>query len=123
MPEVRLDLSKVYPAAKKVVRTAQLSEAGLTVRDRIEGLKPGTRVRFQFLTQTGVALDGATATLTKGRKKLTVSASVPVEWRAVPARELMRDCDTPFKPPATRLEFTLKADTDGIVEYEVVFRR
>ena len=122
VPEVRLDLSKVYPAAKSVLRTAQLSEAGLTIADKLTGLKPGSKVTFQFLTQTRIAVSPDAAVLSKSGKKLTVSASVPVEWQAIPAKERMQSCDTPFKIPATIVAFTLTADKDGKLEYKVTFR-
>ena len=121
LPEVRLDLGKVYPAAKSVLRTAQLSEDGLTVSDKLAGLKPGSKVTFQFLTQTRVAVSKDAATLTKGGKKLTVSASVPVAWRAIPAAERMQSYDTPFQTPATIVAFSLTAGKDGKVAYTVTF--
>ena len=99
-----------------------MSEAGLTVSDRIDGLRPGSKVTFQFLTQTHVAVSQEAAVLSRSGKKLTVSSSVPVEWRTVPAEKLMQPYDTPFKIPATQVSFTLAADKDGRVGYTVSFR-
>ena len=59
--------------AKKVTRQVQWCDAGVTVTDIIEGVKPGETIRWAMCTAADVAIEGLGAKLTRAGRKLDVA--------------------------------------------------
>jgi hypothetical protein len=125
-PEAAVDLSGVYPAAKKVLRTFSIKDGALTVRDEFEGLPSGARVKWNMNTAAKATADGAALTLeaedAKGRSKrlkLTVRGGV-AQWKT----EMLDKPRTPADSPnqgVCRVSFECAAPPDGKLVFSVDF--
>ena len=73
-PSAIIDLTSLYPAAKKATRVATLSKDGKTfeVSDAFTGLKPGTEVHWQFVLKAKASAKGGSLSLTDGDHALNV---------------------------------------------------
>jgi len=118
-----VDLTPVFAGqAGQVQRefTVQ-SGPGVTITDRLRGLKPGTAVRWQMATRATVSLQGNTATLRQDGRSLTVEARAPASaaFTVAPA-EPPADAYNAHNPGVQMLAFTANAPADGTLDLEVV---
>ena len=106
----KLDLSSLYPAAKRVIREGVLAQDGASyaLTDTFAGLKPGAVVTWQMITRAQATAQGNVLTLTDGGKTLRVTAPTAVEWEIAPA-EGPKPLNTP-NLGVTRVSFTRTAD-------------
>ena len=106
----KLDLSSLYPAAKRVIREGVLAQDGAyyALTDTFAGLKPGAVVTWQMITRAQATAQGNVLTLTDGGKTLRVTAPTAVEWEIAPA-EGPKPLNTP-NLGVTRVSFTRTAD-------------
>ena len=106
----KLDLSSLYPAAKRVIREGVLAQDGASyaLTDTFAGLKPGAVVTWQMITRARATAQGNVLTLTDGGKTLRVTAPTAVEWGIAPA-EGPKPLNTP-NLGVTRVSFTRTAD-------------
>ncbi len=128
--EVEVDLGEIYADfAGSVVRSAAFGKDGsLAISDRMTGLKPGTRVRFQFCTGTAaeVGADGQSVTLRSGEKRLRVVRSDTAgagAWQVVECDRIPRKFDNETPAPGYRMiEFEAVAPADGKLAFKVEFQ-
>ncbi len=121
LPEVQLDLSPLFAGDGKVIRRAKLAASGLQISDQASGLKPGTPVRFQFLTRARVVKQWSNQLeMSCGERRLTVLAPAGSDWEIVSATQLAHSFDT-VEPDWKRLSFTRHADASGSVSGTVEF--
>ena len=122
-PNAVMDLSGLYPAAKKVTRTCRLAEGGksVTVVDEFAGLRPGAAVRWQFVLRASHAVNADKLLLTEGKHVMEVlrQPAAASEWKVEPA-EGEKPLNSP-NPGAYVAFFTLKAGADGQARAEVAF--
>lgn len=123
-PSAEIDLASLYPAATKAVRVCTLAEDGktFTVKDVFEGLKPGTEIRWQFVTRATAEASGGQMTLTQDGRSLEVvrNGTNATPWRTEPA-EGPKPLNSP-NPGYAFAFFTLTTDAAGRAEGTVVFR-
>lgn len=122
-PRAELDLTSLYPAAKRVVRSYVLAKDGrtLTVKDIFEGLAAGASVRWQFVHKAMAAPDEARLMLSAAGRELDAvrTGTGASEWKVEPA-EGPKPLNSP-NPGTSISYFTLKADDAGRAEAEVRF--
>ncbi|MGE4565364.1 MAG: hypothetical protein AB7F32_10880, partial [Victivallaceae bacterium] len=127
--EAEVDLGGIYAGfAETVKRNVAFGKDGLiTIRDRMTGLKPGSRVRFQFCTGTEaeVDADGKSVTLASGEKRMSVvRADTPGAgaWTVVECDAIARKFDNETPAPGYRMvEVEAVAPADGALNVEVAF--
>ena len=127
LPSAELDLTSLYPAAKKVLRWCTLGKGGRSffVQDAFEGLKPGATVRWQFILKAKAEVDdsgGRSALkLTEQGRALVVlrQGTAATPWQVEPA-EGPQPLNSP-NPGFSRAFFTLTADANGRASTEVAF--
>jgi Heparinase II/III-like protein len=99
--KVTLDLTPVYPKAKKVLRTGEMRADGVyTLTDTLSGVKPGARVRWQMMTKaTPVDIRKGSALLSLGKKQLKlVTLQAPnTDWQVSDASKPVNEWDSPNK--------------------------
>lgn len=86
--QAKLDLSPVFRGqAENVTRHFEVCGREVTVTDRLQGLEPGTKVRWTMATRADVAIEGAQATLRQDGESLTVTMQQPSDGqvRVIPA--------------------------------------
>ena len=105
----KLDLSSLYPAAKRALREGVLAQDGRSyaLTDTFVGLKSGASVTWQMVTRAAATAEGNVLTLKDGGKTLTVRAPEEAVWTIAPA-EGPKPLNTP-NPGATMVSFTLTA--------------
>jgi len=118
-----IDLTSLYPASKRAVRTCTLAKDGKSfrVKDVFEGLKPGAEVRWQFILKAKAKPAGGTLALSEGDRRLDVVRTAPgaTEWKVEPA-EGPKPLNAP-NPGTNVAFFTSRADDSGRVEIDVAF--
>ena len=118
-----VDLSKLYEA-EKVTRTFDWipEKRQVVISDRLTGLRPGAKVRWQMATAAEIAVEGKTANLTIGRRRLRMRLSTeqPVSWQVTPCDRLTRPYDSPNRN-MKMLEFTATAPESGALSFQVEF--
>ena len=126
-PEAAVDLSGVYPAAGKVIRTFSVKDGELTVRDELEGLPSGARVKWNMNTAAKATADGAVLTLEAKdarrrprRLKLTVNGG-GAQWKTQMLDKPRTPADSPNKG-VCRVSFERIAPPEGRIVLSVGFR-
>lgn len=99
-PQTVLDLSEVYKGqATLVERTGKLlSATELQISDRVEGLKPGAKVRWQMMTSAKPATtDSSTIKLSIKDKslKLRIKHDDTARWKIIDAEKPRNEWDSP----------------------------
>lgn len=122
-PSAEMDLSSLYPAARKVTRTCTLRKEGrvFSVRDVFTGLKTGAKVRWQFILKAKAEADGGRLVLSESGRVLVVSrkGTDATSWQ-VESAEGPKPLNSP-NPGVSRAFFTLTADADGRAAVCVTF--
>lgn len=123
-PFVQWNLAPAYRSQTAAfTRTGMLvKDRGVLIGDRISGLKPGSKVRWQLCTALNVeSVDGGIVILTDGQKKIAVSSHAPdAAWRVVEASSMLQSFDS----PADRFRMLMLetvAPPDGTIELAVGF--
>lgn len=120
---VTIDLTPLYPAARSVVRTGELSPDGrsYTLRDRISGLAPGTPVRWAMMTRASVAkTEGPAMVLEQeGRTLLLEQFGGTWDWR-VEENPHPNEWDSPNEG-YRQITFIVMADAEGNADFGVRF--
>ncbi len=126
-PEAAVDLSGVYPAAKKAIRTFCIKDGDLTVRDELEGLPAGARVKWNMNTGAKATADGAVLTLeskdARGRSRrlrMTVLDG-GAQWKTEMLDKPRTPADSPNKG-VRRVSFERIAPPEGRLVISVGFR-
>lgn len=107
-----IDLTPLYRRQlEKLHRTLTVeSSTSIRIRDEIEGLAPGARYRFSWMTRASVAPDAAGATLRQNGKtlRLAVTADIPFEIADEDASQPPAAYDAP-QPGLRRVSVLFKA--------------
>lgn len=124
-PATTIDLTPIYAEqARRVQRTFALPDrTAAIVTDELEGLVPGTRVRWSMLTAATVEVQGQQiARLRQNGKTLKVErqGSAAEACVAVPVAGLLADYDSPA-PGLCLLQFDAVAPADGRLAWQVRF--
>lgn len=126
VPEAAIDLTPVYPAAKKAVRTFRLENKTLIVTDTLEGLAPGARVTWNMNTCARAEVNGSVLTLaqedearTMRRMRLTASPGEGL-WEVASIAEPRMPADSP-NPGVTRVRFARVVPAEGRLDFSVRF--
>jgi hypothetical protein len=125
-PEAVVDLSDLYPAAEKVLRSFEIKDGALTLRDRLEGLAAGAKVKWNMNTTASTSLDVQVLTLAAKNAqgearalKLTIEG-VDSAWKTKPLDNMDNPADSPNKG-VTRVYFECPAPQDGKLAFSVRF--
>ena len=124
VPEVALDMSDVYPEAKRALRTFRLAAGTLTVEDELEGLEPGADVVWNMNTHATPRLNGALLFLDgqgngSPARRMKLEAFAPgAVWAAKSIENPRTKADSPNKG-ITRISFALKAPASGRMKIRV----
>ena len=122
-PSAVMDLTTLYPAAKKVTRRAILMEDGrkFAVTDTFEGLRPGAEIVWQFVTRAKGEPNGLALLLSQEGKSLRVirRGTNASEWSFAPA-EGPKPLNAPNKGFSIA-SFVVRADASGHAEARVGF--
>jgi hypothetical protein len=126
-PASKVDLSDLYPAAKKVVRLFAIKGGTMTLSDQIEGLVAGAKVKWNMNTTASVVADGGPvlrleAKDAQGRMrtlKLTIEG-VDAVWKIKPLDTMDNPIDSPNKG-VTRIYFEHSAPRCGTLAFSVKF--
>jgi hypothetical protein len=114
-PSAIIDLTSLYPAAKKATRVATLSKDGKTfeVSDAFTGLKPGTEVHWQFVLKAKASAKGGNLSLTDGDHALNVvrEGTKASAWSVAEA-EGPKPLNSP-NPGFSIASFRVRAGEDG----------
>jgi len=123
-----MDLTSLYPLAKRVTRTGTLKAGGgYVLEDRVDGVDGDANVRWQMITSAKVkSIDGNRLELVQrdadGEEQtlaLTVSDE-KIAWRASSLDE-KPGVDESRNLGMTRVSFTKHADDAGVIEFSVSF--
>jgi hypothetical protein len=99
--KVTLDLSPVFPKAKKVLRIGEMRADGVyTLTDTISGLKPGSRVRWQMMTKavpSDIRKGSILLSVDKKQLKLSTLHVSTVEWQVSDISKPVKEWDSPNK--------------------------
>jgi hypothetical protein len=99
--KVTLDLTPVYPKAKKVLRAGEMRADGVyTLTDTLAGVKPGSRVRWQMMTKAvpGDSQKGSILlSLDKKQLKLSTLQASSINWQVSDASKPVKEWDSPNK--------------------------
>ena len=121
--EVTLDLSSLYTNATRVVRKGTMAADGrrYSLRDAIEGARPGASVRWAMMTRAEHAVDGDSVTLRQDGKsiRLVQDGAQKGEWRIGDGKG-PNEWDSP-NPGCRQLTFTVPATADGKADIGVTF--
>lgn len=114
-PKAVVDLSSLYPAAKKVTRIVELSADGrkFVVADSFEGLNPGEEVVFQFVLKAKSEMNGGELLLSDGGQRVAVvrAGSEASDWSVAPA-EAEKPLNSP-NPGFSIASFMVHVGADG----------
>jgi len=122
-----VDLTPLYPDAKKVVRKFVLDADGLKVEDRVHGLRPGTVVTWNMNTPARAIASGGRLVLETEdphgalRRMELAAGPAGVAWECESIAEPRTVADSP-NPGMTRVRLRSTAGADGAVEFSVSFR-
>lgn len=118
-----VDLSELYDA-KEVIRIFDWipNERRVVISDRLTGLRPGAKVRWQMATRANIALDGKSALLSIGKRsmRMRLLTDLPLAWQVTPCDELKKSYDSPNRN-MKMLEFTATAPESGALAFQVEF--
>lgn len=121
-----VDLSSTYEGQlKKALRCFQLLPDGrLLLCDWLEGLKPGTKVRWQLCTRAELSLAGGKAALSRYGKTLEIEVlpqGAKGVWSSVPCSSLLKDFDMEEDKDATMAYCDFEAPESGALTIPVSF--
>lgn len=123
--QATVDLSEIFAGqATRVLRHFQVGEdREVRVDDELEGLKPGSQVRWQMLTRAQVETSGAQATLREAGKVFQARALLPsgVKFEVQPADPPDDGVNAP-NPGARILFLNLPAPAEGKLKIRVSLR-
>lgn len=124
VPQASLDLSDVFRGqAEQVRRTYRwLPGRRVAIEDRLSGLQPGARVRWQFPTRAEIVVNGREAVLKQEGRELKVRLSGPddVFFLVEPAAPPPDDFNA-ANPGVSLLAAIIRAPAGGAVRFEVTF--
>ena len=107
--------------ASRHVRRFELdrAERRLSVRDEMDGVKPGAAVTWRMFTDAVVQIAAEGVVLEKGgkRRALSMRSNVPGAWTVRPANDLRREWDCP-NDGIFAVDYSLAAPTDGKVSLD-----
>lgn len=119
---VAVDLSEVYPMAKRVKRLVKVTKEVARVVDTIVGVAPGTEVRWAMNTDAEIDVsDGTKAVLSKEGKTVVAADFVPGDgvW-SVGSAHPAHDWESP-NPGMKQLIYTTKVQEDGSLSVRIQF--
>jgi hypothetical protein len=119
-----VDLTAIFAGqATRVSREFALRrDQSAVIRDQLSGLKPGSSVRWQFLTHAEIHVDQSRAVLEQAGKSLRVTLSPPsARWRHFPAAPPDDGVNAP-NPNTHVLAADFTAPANGELLIEVVFQ-
>ena len=123
-PSAEMDLTSLYPAAKKVSRAYSLAKDGksFVVRDVFEGLKPGAVIRWKFVTNAKDEVSDGVLRLFQSGRAMEVSreGTCATAWDVSPA-EGEKPLNSP-NPGFSLAGFSMTADADGRATAKVSFQ-
>ena len=124
MPETVLDMSGVYKGeASLVIRSGRLLPSGeFQITDKLEGLKPGVKVRWGMVTKAKITLtDSPVIILTEKGKtlKLTLQHTPAARWKTINVEKPRNEWDSPNKG-CTMIAFETIAPKSGKVDLDVL---
>jgi oligo-alginate lyase len=119
-PLAVLEMSSVFLGqASKVQRSVQVKQSAVLIRDELEGLRPGTRVRWQMPTRASIALNGARAVLRQSNRQLQALMSEGShEWMSLSLEKPLPEFNAP-NPGVSMLACEAIAGSDGLVRIAV----
>ena len=121
--QVTLDLSSLYPKAKTVTRSAAFTPEKIVITDRFSGVKPDSKITFQFISRAQIeVLDKTELLMTLKEKKMRVSVNgiSGICWRHPLLDERRQDYEAQ-NGTAQEVAFTVPAPQSGEVQYSVTF--
>lgn len=122
----KLDLTEVFGrgVCTRAERTFALdrTSGALTVEDRFEGVKKGTRLDWAFLTDAKAVAEGGVLRLEKNGKRVLVTAAEPVgaTWRIEDVSRPKAAYDVP-NPGVKRAVCGTEAGESGKIGFRVIF--
>ena len=123
---LKADLSAVYPQAKSVIRSLELTseaEERLIISDSVRGGKPGSKVTWQIITSATPKIDKeGRLVLKKNGQERYLLPSQPVDWRIESIAEPRHSWDSP-NTGKSRVSFDLCVPASGDLNYSVTFTR
>jgi hypothetical protein len=120
-PSTTIDLTPNYAGqASNVMRTLSLPERKrVEIRDRLTGLKPGSRVRWGMVTQAAIAIQGDKVILSQAGKTLTMSISgTNAVWKVYDTATPKAEFDSP-NPGTAMIGFEAEAPASGELAWVV----
>lgn len=121
-PSTIIDLTPNYAdQAAAVTRTFSLPQRQrVEIRDRLAGLKPGSRVRWGMVTRAAIGITGSQATLKQEGKALALTAEGAGEapWRIYNTATPPAEWDSP-NPGTAMIGFEVEAPASGALEFVV----
>ena len=123
-PETVLDLTGVYKGqASLVVRSGKLLPSGeFRISDTLEGLKPGSRVRWQMMTRAKpLPSDSPSILLTEADRKLklTIAGNDAARWQIIDAEKPRNEWDSPNRG-CKLIAFETTAPENGKLDLSVL---
>lgn len=118
-----LDLSPVFSGqADKVTRRFEISETKVTISDHLQGLEPGSKVRWTMATRARLEVGAAQAMLHQGGKclKATLVEGSDGQLHATPADPPADDFNAP-NPGTSLLLVDAIAPASGMLKIEMEF--
>ncbi len=123
---LQADLSDVYPQAKSVVRSLELTseaEEKLVISDTVCGVKPGTKVTWQIITSAAPMIDQeGRLVLKKNGQERYILPSQSVDWQIESIAKPRHSWDSP-NAGKFRVFFDLRVPASGNLDYSVTFSR
>ena len=123
-PSAEMDLTSLYPAAKKATRSYFLAKDGksFVVCDVFEGLKPGAEIRWKFVTRAKAESSAGVLRLSESGRDMEVTreGTGATDWDVAPA-EGEKPLNSP-NPGFSLAGFSTTADADGRATAKVLFR-
>ncbi len=123
-PHSVVDLSTIYAGQARAVQrgVALLPSGRVLIRDRLEGLVPGSSIRWGMITPATPSLgDGPALDLAKGTARLRLAACLPeaVRWQTYETAKPPQEWDSP-NPGTVMVGFTVTAPASGVVDLAVL---
>ena len=128
---VEIDLSPLYPGASRVTRRFGLSAGALSIRDAVEGARPGAIVEWGMNTTASVSSAGGGRLVLESAVEagasprcMTVYATCggePVEWKIEQLDHPRSKADSP-NHGVTRISFGCAVLADGTANVSVTLR-
>ncbi|MCL1921651.1 MAG: heparinase II/III-family protein [Kiritimatiellaeota bacterium] len=118
-----IDLSGIYTNTSSVLRTVLFADGGLTLADTLNGLVPGTPVRWSMLTRAvpDEARVGSIILREKGKQlKLAATHDAKLEWKTEDVSAPQNEWDSK-NPGMTRVFFEAVAPESGELMFCILF--